>query len=149
MQLAWPEAALPWCAAGHGRSLLAAACLAVSRFLATAGLFDGTQLHCTPSNLTFVAVPKLKRNTSRRPPSALVISRIALQGCRSLRVSRQRPSADHGGYIITVSLGSYTITPTIPTTAHARDSTGSPCSAELGRFRLRASSPSACCLRVE
>ena len=40
----------------------------------------GTQLHGTParrdiprrpSNLTFVAVPKLKRNTSRRPPSAL------------------------------------------------------------------------------
>ena len=80
LQLAWLEAALPWCAAGHGRSVLAAACLAVSRFLATAGLFDGTQLHCTParkdiprrpSNLTFVAVPKLKRNTSRRPPSAL------------------------------------------------------------------------------
>ena len=51
-----------------------------SRYLATAGLFDGTQLHGTParrgiprrpSNLTFVAVPKFKRNTSRRPPSAL------------------------------------------------------------------------------
>ena len=72
--------ALPWCAAGHGRSVFAAACLAVSRYLATAGLFDGTQLHGTParrdiplklSNLTFVAVQKLKRNTSRRPPSAL------------------------------------------------------------------------------
>ena len=74
LQLAWPEAALPWCAAGLCRSVFAAACLAVSRFLATAGLFDGTQLHGTParrdiprrpSNLTFVAVPKLKRNTSR------------------------------------------------------------------------------------
>ena len=83
LQLAWPEAALPLCAAGHGRSVFAAACLAVSRFLATAGLFDGTQLHGTParrdiprrpSNLTFVAVPKMKRNTSRRPPSALTIS---------------------------------------------------------------------------
>ena len=83
LQLAWPEAALPWCAAGHGRSVFAAACLAVSRYLATAGLFDGTQLHGTParrdiprrpSNQTFVAVPKLKRNTSRRPPSALFIS---------------------------------------------------------------------------
>ena len=79
-QLAWPEAALPRYAAGHGRSVLAAACLAVSRYLATAGLLDGTQLHGTParrdiprrpSNQTFVAVPKLKRNTSRRPPSAL------------------------------------------------------------------------------
>ena len=69
LQLAWPEAALPWCAAGHGRSVFAAAYLAVSRYLATAGLFDGTQLHSTParrdiprrpSNLTFVAVPKLK-----------------------------------------------------------------------------------------
>ena len=30
LQLAWPEAALPRCAAGHGRSVLAAACLAVS-----------------------------------------------------------------------------------------------------------------------
>ena len=40
VQLAWPEAALPWCGAGHGRSVFAAACLAVSRFLATAGLFD-------------------------------------------------------------------------------------------------------------
>ena len=40
LQLAWPEAALPWCAAGHGRSVFAAACLAVSRYLATAGLFD-------------------------------------------------------------------------------------------------------------
>ena len=28
--------------AGHGRSVLTAACLAVSRYLATAGLFDGT-----------------------------------------------------------------------------------------------------------
>ena len=115
--------------AGHGRSVLPAACLAVSRYLATAGLFDtssvnqnwqqvetaadwiscslpglrrpfrgvrrvmvvpclqwataglfdGTELHGTParrdiprkpSNQTFVAVPNLKRNTSRRPPSA-------------------------------------------------------------------------------
>ena len=80
LQVAWPEAALPWCAAGHGRSVFAAACLAVSWYLATAGLFDGTQLNGTParrdiprrpSNQTFVAVPKLKRNTSRRPPSAL------------------------------------------------------------------------------
>ena len=56
----------------------------MSRCLATAGLFDGTQLHGTParrdiprrpSNLTFVAVPKSKRNTSRRPPSALTIAR--------------------------------------------------------------------------
>ena len=83
LQLAWSEAALPRYAAGHGRSEFAAACLAVSRYLATAGLFDGTQLHGTParrdiprrpSNLTFVAVPKLKRNTSRRPPSALTIA---------------------------------------------------------------------------
>ena len=42
LQLAWPEAALPRYAAGHGPSVLAAACLAVSRYLATAGLFDGT-----------------------------------------------------------------------------------------------------------
>ena len=56
------------------------------RCLASASLFDGTELHGTParrdiprrpSNLTFVAVPKLKRNTSRRPPSALILfSRI-------------------------------------------------------------------------
>ena len=82
LQLAWLEAALPWCAAGQGRSVLAAACLAISRYLATAGLFHKTQLHGTParrdiprrpSNQTFVSVPKLKRNTSRRPPSALII----------------------------------------------------------------------------
>ena len=87
LQIAWPEAALPWCAVGHGRSVLTAACLAVSRYLATAGLFDGTQLHGTParrdiprrpSNLTFVAVPKLKRNTSRRPPSALNVFQATL-----------------------------------------------------------------------
>ena len=89
LQLAWPEAAPPLCAAGHGRSVFAAACLAVSRYLATAGLFDGTQLHGTParrdiprrpSNLTFVAVPKLKRNTSRRPPSALSIFQVEVSG---------------------------------------------------------------------
>ena len=70
LQLAWPEAALPWCAAGHGRCVLAAACLAVSRYLATASLFDGTQLNGTParrdiphrpSNLAFVAVPRFKK----------------------------------------------------------------------------------------
>ena len=86
LQFVWPEAALPWCAAGHGRSVLAAACLAVSRYLATDGLFEGTQPHGTParrdiprrpSNQTFVAVPKLKRNTSRRPPSALGCVRSA------------------------------------------------------------------------
>ena len=42
LQYAWPEAALPRYVAGHGRSVLAAACLGVSRFLATAGLLDGT-----------------------------------------------------------------------------------------------------------
>ena len=47
LQLARPEAAHPWCAAGHGRSVFAAACLAVSRYLATAGPFDGTLLHGT------------------------------------------------------------------------------------------------------
>ena len=41
LQLDWPEAALPRCAGVMGRSVFAAACLAVSRFLATAGhLFD-------------------------------------------------------------------------------------------------------------
>ena len=58
---------------------LSAVCgsLAVSRYLATAGL--GLSGICTParwiprrpSNLTFVAVPQLKRSTSRHPPSAL------------------------------------------------------------------------------
>ena len=61
----------------------------MSRYLATAGLFDGTQLHGTParrdiprrpSNLTFVAVPTIKRNTSRRPPSALFVSPLCMFG---------------------------------------------------------------------
>ena len=86
LQLAWPEAALPPCA-----RVMVVPCLrrpaSRHRCLATAGLFDiflGTQLHGTParrgiprrpSNQTFVAVPKFKRNTSRRPPSALILSR--------------------------------------------------------------------------
>ena len=37
LQLDWPEAALPRCAGVMGRSVFAAASLAVSRFLATAG----------------------------------------------------------------------------------------------------------------
>ena len=37
--LHWPEAALPRCAGVKGRSVFAAACLAVPRFLATAGHF--------------------------------------------------------------------------------------------------------------
>ena len=37
LQLDWPEAALPRCAGVTGRSVFAAASLAVSRFLATAG----------------------------------------------------------------------------------------------------------------
>ena len=80
LQLAWPEAALPRCAAGHGRSVLTAACLTVS-LLGDRRPFRGN-MSCMahparrdiprrPSNQTFVAVPKLKRNTSRRPPSAL------------------------------------------------------------------------------
>ena len=73
LHLAWPEAALPRCAAGHGRSVLAAACLAVSRFLAMA--HPRGDIPRRPSNQTFVAVPKLKRNTSLRPPSALVVLR--------------------------------------------------------------------------
>ena len=50
LQLDWPEAALPRCAGVMGRSVFTAACLAVSRFLATAGrLFDDVQLHGTPA----------------------------------------------------------------------------------------------------
>ena len=73
LQLAWPEAALPRYAAGHDRSVLAAACLAVS-LLGDRRPFS-TELSCMahqregtlrrrPSNQKFVAVPKLKRNTS-------------------------------------------------------------------------------------
>ena len=62
---------------GHGSSVFTAACLAVSRYFATAGLRSAA--FCTParriprrpSNLTFVAVPQLKRSTSRHRPSAL------------------------------------------------------------------------------
>ena len=39
LQLDWPEAALPRCAGVIGRFVFAAACLAVPRFLATAGHF--------------------------------------------------------------------------------------------------------------
>ena len=39
LQLDWPEAALPRCAGVLGRSVFAGACLAVPRFLATAGHF--------------------------------------------------------------------------------------------------------------
>ena len=68
-QLLWPEAALPWSAAGHGRSVYGGLPRVVA-VLATAGLFDGTELQGTParrdiprrpSNQTFVAVPNLKK----------------------------------------------------------------------------------------
>ena len=58
-----------------------------------------TQLHGTParrdiprrpSNLTFVAVPKLKRNTSRRPPSALRFLRPETEIMRETPWSRIR-----------------------------------------------------------
>ena len=41
LQLAWPEAALPRCAAGHGRSVLAAAGLAMSRHFGDRRPFQG------------------------------------------------------------------------------------------------------------
>ena len=64
LQLAWPEAALP--------------CVRPPAF----STLWGTQLHRNParrdiprrpSNLTFVAVPKLKRSTSRRPYLIILI----------------------------------------------------------------------------
>ena len=82
LQIAWPEAALPRYAAGHCRSVLAAACFAVSWYFATArwwllGTPARRDIPRRPSNLTFVTVPKLTRNTSRRPPSALRLLRCS------------------------------------------------------------------------
>ena len=81
LQLAWPEAALPPCAGVMVVPLLRPACLAVSWYLAAAGR------HCTPtrrdprspSHLTFVAVPHVKRNTSRRSPSALQFVHVVVK----------------------------------------------------------------------
>ena len=52
---------------GHGRSVFTAACLAVSRYFATAGRCSAAFAHVCegiprrPSNRTFVAVPHLKK----------------------------------------------------------------------------------------
>ena len=62
LQLDWSEAALPRCAGVMGRSVFAAACLAVSRAKGSAQAVK---------SLTFVAVPHLKKNTSRQTPSTL------------------------------------------------------------------------------
>ena len=54
LQLDWPEAALPRCAGVIGRSVFAAACLAVPRFLATAcHFFNDVQLQCTQAVKTW------------------------------------------------------------------------------------------------
>ena len=48
LQLDWPEVALPRCVGVMGRSVFAAASLAVSRFLATAVHLHGTPARSDP-----------------------------------------------------------------------------------------------------
>ena len=92
------EAALPRCA---GVMVVPSLRRPASRCRGTWRPPAGAQLHCTParrdprrpSNLTFVAVPHLKRNTSRRPPSALSLCIDPHSVC-GLHVLRDRRFTD-------------------------------------------------------
>ena len=78
LQLDWPEAALPRCAGSwsfrlYGDLRRGVAVLCDRRPMLSCFCTPARRIPRRPSNRTFVAVPHLKRNISRHPPSALFL----------------------------------------------------------------------------